>query len=102
MGGHIILACVVIINVIAIIYALRSKTWKRLSLSAKLNASVDSDITKVNLGDTGVCVTRLAPMGKVAIGDYEVEAQSLIGLLDARCNIEVVKIEKSKIIVKQI
>lgn len=102
LGGNIVLACVVVINIIVIIYALRSKTWKSLSLSTNIDSTVDSDISKINVGDKGYCITRLAPMGRVKIGEYEVEAQSMIGLIGARTKVEVIKVEKSKIIVKQI
>lgn len=102
LGGNIALISVVVINIVIIIYSLRSKTWKKLMLQTNLNSSVHSDINKINIGDKGISITRLAPMGRVKIGEYEVEAQSFSGLLNENTTIEVLKIEKTKIIVKQI
>ena len=69
-------------------------------LESKVDSSVDTDTPEINVGDTGSCVTRLAPMGKVRIGDIVVEGQSIEGYLDAKTEVEVVKIYKYKIIVK--
>lgn len=101
-GGHLVLFTVVAINVIIIVYSLKSKTWNKLMLNSKVESAVDSDISKLSVGQTGVCLTRLAPMGKVLIDKYEVEAQSIGCLIDAKTKIEIVKIENTKIIVKQI
>ncbi len=98
--GHIILLSVLVVNIVLIMYALKSRTWKKFMLESKVDSSVDTDTPEINVGDTGSCVTRLAPMGKVRIGDIVVEGQSIEGYLDAKTEVEVVKIYKYKIIVK--
>lgn len=102
LGGNIVLISVVLINIVIIIYSLRSKTWNKLMLQTNLNSSVDSNISRINIGDKGICITRLAPMGTVKVGEYEIEAQSSGGLFNEKSAIEVIKVEKTKIIVKQI
>lgn len=102
LGGNIVLISVILINIVIIIYSLRSKTWKKLMLQTNLTSSISSDINKINIGDKGVSITRLAPMGRVKIGEFEVEAQAFGGLLNENTNVEVLQIEKTKIIVKQI
>lgn len=102
LGGNIVLISVILINIVIIIYSLRSKTWKKLMLQTNLTSSISSDINKINIGDKGVSITRLAPMGRVKIGEFEVEAQAFGGLLNENSNVEVLQIEKTKIIVKQI
>jgi len=101
MGGHLVLASMIIINVVIIVYSLKSKTWDKLMLSTNLDKSVDSDILNISVGDIGTCLTRLAPMGKIRVGEFEVEGKSIDGFLDEKSEIEVVKVEKTKIIVKQ-
>ncbi len=71
--GHIILLSVLVVNIVLIMYALKSRTWKKFMLESKVDSSVDTDTPEINVGDTGSCVTRLAPMGKVRIGDIVVE-----------------------------
>lgn len=102
MAGHLILLLVVAINVIIIVYSLKSKTWNKLMLNSKVDSAVDSDIAKLSIGQTGKCITRLAPMGKILVGQYEVEGQSIGGLINEKTEVEIVKIENTKIIVKQI
>jgi len=100
MAGHITLFSVLLVNVVLLVYALKSRTWKKFMLETKIDGSVETDTPVVNIGDIGVCVTRLAPMGKVRVGDIVVEGQSIEGYLDAKTDIEVVKVYKYKIIVK--
>jgi len=101
MGGHLVLLSVVAINVFIIVYSLKSKTWNKLMLNTKVDSVVDSDISKLRIGQVGTCLTRLAPMGKVLVGEYEVEGQSIDGLLDEKTEVKIIKVEKTKIIVKQ-
>lgn len=100
MGGHIVLFTMVVINAIIIVYSLKSKTWDKLMLKTNLKGAVDTDIPNIKVGDTAICLTRLAPMGKIRVGDYEVEASSISGLINEKTEVEVVKVDKHKIIVK--
>jgi membrane-bound ClpP family serine protease len=100
MVGHITLFSVLVVNIVIMVYALKSRTWKKFMLDSKVDSSVETDTPVINVGDTGICVTRLAPMGKVRVGDLVVEGQSIEGYLDAKTNVEVVKVYKYKIIVK--
>ena len=81
-------------------YALRSGTWKRLRLHSQIDSTEERVDTLAEVGATGVCQGRLAPMGKVAVGGHTVEAESLSGFLDEGTRVEVVKVLKNKIFVK--
>lgn len=98
--GHYILATTVVLGFFVTFYSLRAKTWKRLSLSAEIDGAVEGVSDSIRPGDTGKCVGRLAPMGKVMVGEHVVEAQSQSGYIDADSEVEVVKVFKDKIIVK--
>jgi len=97
------------INVVAILFALsislyimiRSNTWNKI----KLSKSSDSRIKKnaadsIKVGDAGVCISRLSPMGKARFGDLHAEVKSYSEFVDQGTEIEVVEIKKDKIIVK--
>jgi len=80
---------------------LRSKTWRKLALKESVDSTIDSFegyIPKV--GDTGITVSRLAPMGKVQINNYEFEARSQNSYIDENSEIEVIAVESNKVIVK--
>lgn len=99
-AGHFILLGTTLFGIGLTWYALRSKTWKKLSLDTKIEGSVEGVDDPVRAGDCGIAQGRLAPMGNVRIGEVVVEAESLSGYIDANQPVEVVKVMKNKIIVK--
>jgi membrane-bound ClpP family serine protease len=100
-SGHITLAAVSIGIVLLLVFALRAKTWDKLSLKDSVDGVVKNfEDSQINIGDEGVTISRLAPMGKVKINDYFVEAQSSGQLINENTTIEVVKISGNSIIVK--
>lgn len=98
--GHLILLGTAVFGIGVTWYVLRSNTWKKLSLDTKLEATVEGVDSSVCVGDSGVTLGRLAPMGNVQIGELIIEAESQSGYIDPRCEVEVVKVFKNKIIVK--
>ncbi len=103
-GGFIILAAIVILSLVATVVSLRAKTWQRLSLKSTVDGTCQSlpDNT-LKIGDRGVTVTRLAPIGKVMIEEKTYEAKSFGDkYIDPRKEIEVVGFENFNAIVRQI
>lgn len=98
--GHFILIAVALAGGGVTVYALRANTWKRLSLNTSIEGSVEGVDASIREGDTGVSVGRLAPMGKVRVGDAVVEAQSQSGYIGENSQVTVLKVYKNKIIVK--
>lgn len=83
---------------------LRSKTWKKLSLKTNIDSKVDSAPQEkgIDVGNRGVAVTRLAPAGKVQIGETVLEAFTRDSLVEPGKEVEVVEMEGNKIFVKEI
>ncbi len=99
--GHYTLAATFILTFIALYFSLRSKTWKKLALNNEIDSKVNViDENAIKQGDTGITVSRLAPMGNAQInGDiYEVATHG--DFIDQEKEIIVIKVEKNKIIVK--
>ena len=99
-AGHFVLLGVAVASGALTWYALQAKTWRRLSLNSQIDSTVEGVDESVKAGDTGVAVGRLAPMGKVRVGEVVVEGQSVSGYVDPDQEVEVVKVFKDKIIVK--
>ncbi len=97
--GGIVTTVNVVLLVIMIVYVLRAKTWKRMSLETNISSKAVGDVT-VAVGDRGKTVTRLAPMGSARFDNYIVEVKALDGMLDPETPVEVVLIEDNKIYVK--
>lgn len=98
--GYIVTAVNVLLLVALTIYVLRAKTWKRLSLETNINSKAVSSNLTVVLGDKGVTVTRLAPMGTVRFGNETLEVKALEGMIDPGVEVEVVLIESERVYVK--
>jgi len=99
--GNITVVVTGIAVVIAFIYALRSGTWRKAMLKAEIKGVANTfDIDKINIGDKGITISRLAPMGKVLVNNILVEAKSINDFINQQTEIEVVQIEQNKLIVK--
>lgn len=103
VGGVITLVIVVAISLLVTVLSLRAKTWQRLALKDKVDGqSMDTPSDNVNIGDKGVCVSRLSPMGKVNITGKIYEAKSVDSYIDQRSEVEVVGFENFTVVVKKI
>jgi membrane-bound ClpP family serine protease len=99
-AGIIVTSSIAILLVLTVIYVLRAKTWKRMSLETNIDAKATVDVS-VAVGDEGKTLTRLAPMGQALIGSESMEVKALEGMLDPNVDVVVVMIEDGKIYVKQ-
>ena len=89
--------------IIFLAYALRAKTWDKLSLNSEIDGRVNVvDTNNITLGDRGMTISRLAPIGKVLIHDEIVEGKSGFGLIDENTEVEVIQVDISTIIVQEI
>ena len=91
--------------VIITVLMLKAGTWRKLMLNTAIDSKVDTVGTqegKVKPGDRGVTVTRLAPGGKVLVNGEYYEAKSVDILVDPKQDIEVIRIDDNKLIVKPI
>jgi len=103
--GLIVLGVTLAIMIVATYFMLKAETWKKFMLKTTLDNKVDtvgSDEGKVKPGDKGVTVTRLAPGGKVLVNGEYFEAKSVDILIDPKQEIEVIRIDDNKVIVKPI
>jgi membrane-bound ClpP family serine protease len=104
MGGTVG-AIVTAVNVALVvglsIYVLRAKTWRRLSLDTNIDSKAVAD-TGLAVGDRGVTVSRLAPMGSVRFDTELVEVKALEGFVDPEVEVEIVLMEDARIYVKPV
>ncbi len=98
-----VVAIVIVLTVIATWFSLRARTWQRFALGDKIESrSQDAPERKVKVGDRGVSVGRLAPMGKVTIDGHDYEAKTHGGFVDQNTEVEVTGFENYNIIVKKV
>lgn len=104
--GNAVGAVVTGVNILLVvglsIYVLRAKTWKRLSLNTNIDSKAVVADEGISVGDRGVTVSRLAPMGTARFDMQLLEVKSLEGFLDPEIDVEVVLIEDGKVYVKPV
>ncbi len=102
-GGTFVLIGSGIINLGAIIYAFKSRSWERFSLKDINSGRFNEDFKyEINLGDHGKTISSLKPIGKAIFNDNELEVRSEGNYISENQEIEVIKIDNKKIIVKPI
>ena len=100
LAGGIVTGITGLLIIFLVIYVLRAKTWKRMSLETNIDTkATDDESSYVCVGDKGMAVSRLAPVGTVRFGGRVVEAKALEGMIDPGTEVEVVLIEDGRICV---
>jgi len=101
VGGVIVtvICCLLVIGML--VYALRGKTWKKISLDTVIDHQPAS-ASAIRVGMRGTTLTRLAPMGSARIGGVVCEVRCPDHLTDPGVEVEVIEIEDNKITVKPI
>lgn len=99
--GIIVIVIIGLLSLITTVISLRAKTWQRFSLKQEIHSSsMTEPASEVKIGDRGVTLSRLSPMGKVRIGEKIYEAKSLDAYVDPQREVEVIGFENFSIIVK--
>lgn len=101
--GHITLAVTLGVNLIGLVIALRTKTWKKAMLSTSIDSKVRTiDDQNLLVGDKGITISRCAPMGKANFKDEFYEVSALSEFIDEDVVVKIVRISGNKIFVKPI
>jgi membrane-bound ClpP family serine protease len=91
--------------VITAVLMLKSGTWKKVMLTREIDGKVDlihKEEGRVKEGDRGRSVSRLNPMGKVMVNGEFYEARSEDKYIDQNNEIEVIRVDTNRLIVKQV
>jgi membrane-bound ClpP family serine protease len=101
-GGNITLLVSLLLVVATIYFALKPNTWKRVALKATIDGKAGNveETNTLKVGDTGIAKSRLAPMGEIEVNGIIAEAQSEGEYINPGTQIEIIRTEKSKIIIK--
>lgn len=85
------------------VWLLRSKSLRKISLNTDIESTVDNtNLQKMAVGDTGIAVSRLNPIGKVMVNGIVAEGKSVDGeFIDEDTEIEIVKVETYNVLVRR-
>lgn len=90
-----------VLIVLAMWWAARSKTLERLSLHAEIRStSANADQLNVAVGEHGVALTRLALIGNAQIGGRIVEVKSEGGFIEEGAPLVVTRVDTAQVMVR--
>jgi len=103
VSGHLALSVTLAINLVGLVVALRSKTWKKATLKTEIKGKAGQNVqADIQVGDLGVTISRCTPGGTAEINNQLLEVTTQSQFIDPNKKIEVIKISGNKIIIKQI
>lgn len=103
LAGFLTLAFVLVFVPVLLYFLFKGKAMKPMMLESNIDGKVLTvDNEKVHVGDTGVTIGRLVPVGKVKINGTSIEAKSKGIYIDPKTPVKVVKIEGNNVIVEPI
>ena len=99
--GFLTLAFVLIVSPLLVYYFFKGKAGKSMVLNTVLTGVANEiDLEKVKVGDVGVTIGRLAPMGKIKVNDEVVEVRSTGAFVNPGEKVRIIHIEKSMVTVE--
>lgn len=103
VAGHLSVVSTLVLGILILYLSVRKKTWDKMSLGTSIDSKIEtvSDLT-IHVGDRGVAISRLNPMGKAKVNNEIIEAHCPGHFVDEDKEVEVVKVYKTYIVVKQV
>ncbi len=101
-AGHVTLLMTLLVSAFAVWFFIRSRALEKLALNTDIDGKNDplKDVN-VNVGDTGVAISRLAPMGKIRVNGFTVEAKTNSDFIDDGEEIVVLEILSTNVLVER-
>ena len=101
--GHVTLVVSIILFVGFFAWLLRAKSFQRVALKTNVDSTLTSTRDMgLQVGDEGIALSRLAPIGKARFGDTTVEAKTQGDFIDEQTPIVIVRIEGYNVVVEQL
>lgn len=84
-------------------YSFKADVWSRFSSKSKIDSRVnEGELDSLKVGDEGVTISSLRPVGKAELNGKLYEVKSFGDYLDNGIKIKIIKINSSQIIVEPI
>lgn len=102
-AGYAKIAASAILGVGSFVFLIKSKTLDHIALKTDITSKVDqSDRELIKVGDQGVTLSRINPIGKAEFkNELVIEVKSFTGeFIDTEVEIEVVKTDSSSILIQ--
>ena len=102
-AGNITLGSSIVVFSGIFLWLLRSNSFSRVSLKTDIESTVESPRDmELNIGDEGVSLSRLAPIGKARFKNITVEAKSTGEFIDENTPVVIKRVEGYNVLVEVI
>jgi len=99
--GFYVLMSTLAATVVAVFYSFRTGAWTRFSLKSSIDSRVNEGImSTVQVGDEGVTLSTLRPMGKAVFNDKTFEVKTSGNYINQGERVKIVQIEAHQITVE--
>ena len=97
-----LIAVSVIVTIVGIVIFIRSRSLDRMALKTTIDSVAPTLVSdQIKVGDEGVTLSRLNPMGSVLINDVTVEARTREDFIDEDTPVVVEKVDRTTVIVQK-
>ena len=101
-AGYVTIVASVVACVVGIIWFMRSKSLDRISLKTDIDSVIPTQVNdSIKVGDEGIALSRLNPMGTVLIGTVQVEGKTREDFIDEGSSVIVERVERTSEIVRK-
>lgn len=101
--GTVVLAITIILAISILIYSFKSGVWERFALKSAINSKFnEGDLTGLQVGEEGIAISALRPMGKADFRDKIFEVSTFGNFLPSGTRVRVVSIKNHKIYIEPI
>lgn len=84
-------------------YVFTTRAWERFSLKQKVKSKFNKGLTDgLNVGDVGITISALRPIGKAEFDKGIFEVKSLSEYVETNTKVEILKIDNNQITIKPI
>ncbi|MDU1905545.1 MAG: nodulation efficiency protein D (NfeD) [Dysgonomonas sp.] len=103
-AGYITIGANIVIGIGTFFYLIKSNTLDKIALTTDIDSKVDQpEVKNLSLGDKGIAISRINPIGKAEFGDNIVEVKSFTGeFIDVEEKLIIMRIENTNIWVQTI
>lgn len=101
VAGTLTLVGTAIFTFLSILFGFKSGLFKALTLKETVKGKMNVvDESKIKVGDVGIALSKIGPIGKGLFDDLTYEVQSLGEYINENTPIEVIKVSRNKIYIK--
>ncbi len=101
--GTVVLSISIIVGLSVLIYSFKSGIWEKFALKNSINSKFNEGrLDELQVGEEGVTISSLRPMGKADFRDKIFEVTTLGNFMKSGTKIRIITIRDNKIVVEPI